>query len=349
MNPITWFPALMILLLGLLWYRMPQLTRPGIFFSVTVDPGFRETPEGLAIRRTYNTRIGIQTAVALAVAIAAALLSNQALYAVAIGWESLAPLIAMKSAHERTLPFAVVPSRVLEVDLSPHTESLPGGMIAFVIPFALLAACAAILHWNWDQIPQNFPVHWGIDGNPNRWVERTPQNVYGFLALGTLSCLAMLVSAALVVRARRISVSGEPGRSEQSFRRLSVWTLLISAYVVAFSFGALPLLAITPGASAARLLIGLTLLSMAVIVALFVRHGQGGARLSGAQTSSNPPGDRTPDNCWKWGLIYVNPDDPALFVEKRFGLGYTVNFGNRWSWILLPAILVVPLAGMLIR
>ena len=30
------------------------------------------------------------------------------------------------------------------------------------------------------------------------------------------------------------------------------------------------------------------------------------------------------------------------FVEKRKGLGYTFNFANRWSWVLLlgPALMI---------
>jgi uncharacterized membrane protein len=41
-------------------------------------------------------------------------------------------------------------------------------------------------------------------------------------------------------------------------------------------------------------------------------------------------------------MFYINPKDPALFVEKRFGIGYTVNLGNRWSWIFL-VITLLPL------
>jgi uncharacterized membrane protein len=45
------------------------------------------------------------------------------------------------------------------------------------------------------------------------------------------------------------------------------------------------------------------------------------------------------------GRIYINPQDPALWVDKRFGIGWTLNFGNRWSWLVLglllaPALLV---------
>jgi uncharacterized membrane protein len=57
--------------------------------------------------------------------------------------------------------------------------------------------------------------------------------------------------------------------------------------------------------------------------------------------------DGTPDACWKFGLLYYNPDDSALMVEKRFGIGYTVNFGNRtlW-WICGVAALVILLVDV---
>jgi len=47
--------------------------------------------------------------------------------------------------------------------------------------------------------------------------------------------------------------------------------------------------------------------------------------------------DGTPDACWKFGLLYYNPNDSALMVEKRFGIGYTLNFGNRMLWWILGA------------
>lgn len=46
------------------------------------------------------------------------------------------------------------------------------------------------------------------------------------------------------------------------------------------------------------------------------------------------------DKCWKWGIFYLNKDDPNIFVPKRDGIGYTLNFGNRWSWVAVVLILV---------
>ena len=45
-------------------------------------------------------------------------------------------------------------------------------------------------------------------------------------------------------------------------------------------------------------------------------------------------GPRPPDAAWS-GSFYSNPNDPALLVPKRFGMGYTLNFGNPGSWAVL--------------
>jgi uncharacterized membrane protein len=53
-----------------------------------------------------------------------------------------------------------------------------------------------------------------------------------------------------------------------------------------------------------------------------------------------------------WGPFYVNPADPALFVRK-YGLGwimgrlgYTLNFGNPWAWLVLAALTILFLAPL---
>ena len=62
-----------------------------------------------------------------------------------------------------------------------------------------------------------------------------------------------------------------------------------------------------------------------------------------------PVGDRTPDSAWVLGMLYVNHDDPALFVEKRFGIGYTLNFGHPLSWVLLGLAIGIPVLLAVLR
>jgi len=51
-------------------------------------------------------------------------------------------------------------------------------------------------------------------------------------------------------------------------------------------------------------------------------------------------GRRPPEDHWK-GVFYSNPEDPALLVPKRYGVGYTLNFGNPWSWVVLALLLLM--------
>ena len=44
---------------------------------------------------------------------------------------------------------------------------------------------------------------------------------------------------------------------------------------------------------------------------------------------------------YRWGLFYVNAEDPALWVPKRLGLGWTLNFAHGLSWLIL-ALLLLP-------
>ena len=55
----------------------------------------------------------------------------------------------------------------------------------------------------------------------------------------------------------------------------------------------------------------------------------------------NEAAEATPNDCWHAGLFYFNPADAALMVEKREALGYTFNFGNRWSWLLALGLVIV--------
>jgi uncharacterized membrane protein len=63
--------------------------------------------------------------------------------------------------------------------------------------------------------------------------------------------------------------------------------------------------------------------------------------LTNQMSEPGEPMDPTPNECWKGDILYYNPNDAALFVEKRDGLGYTLNFANRGSWMLLLGLALV--------
>lgn len=45
------------------------------------------------------------------------------------------------------------------------------------------------------------------------------------------------------------------------------------------------------------------------------------------------------------GFIYSNPKDPRLWVPKISGFGMTLNFAHGRAWLVLAAMVALPLAG----
>ncbi|MCM3690763.1 DUF5808 domain-containing protein [Neobacillus niacini] len=56
--------------------------------------------------------------------------------------------------------------------------------------------------------------------------------------------------------------------------------------------------------------------------------------------------DYDEDSYWKGGLFYFNRNDPSIFVEKRFGVGWTLNFANPLGYFIfiLPLVIVLVLS-----
>ncbi len=57
--------------------------------------------------------------------------------------------------------------------------------------------------------------------------------------------------------------------------------------------------------------------------------------------------DRQNNDLWKWGIVYYNPNDPSVWVEKRFGIGWTLNFAHKESWFIIMMILAIPIAFLI--
>lgn len=52
-------------------------------------------------------------------------------------------------------------------------------------------------------------------------------------------------------------------------------------------------------------------------------------------------GKRDNDRWWVAGGFYVNRNDPRLFVEKRSGTGWTLNFAHSIAWWLSGGLFVL--------
>lgn len=218
-------------------------------------------------------------------------------------------------------------------------------------PFAVLGIAALYLQTHWDSIPERFPVHWGMNGRPNGWSARSVGGVYGPLLIGFAACVFLEIISYLEAHWKhQVNVSRMAANSESRFRNTQIAVATAVQYLIAFSFASVPFLALraNPDASPPIGTFLLFVLGLAAILfVILIRTGRTGAYPARLATEPNilaetqTAGDRTPDECWRAGMFYVNPDDPAVLVEKRFGIGYTLNFGRPVAWILMAFILAL--------
>jgi len=341
MTPLPWI----ILGLAVLFALTPKWTRPDLYFAVTVQTDFAFTPEARRILRQYWLEVALHTIIALGLASLVGLNTGRAV-PVALVWEIIGFSWAIARAHRAASKYQSAPDPVREVMLSARPRKLPGGWLLALGPFVILAASSIYAAVAWDRLPARIAVHWGVRG-ADRWVDKTPLNVAGLLALSASACVGfLLLSYGTLHWSRRISVTGERAQSESLFRNGALWLMLVLQYMVVVP---VVILAFWPETPAVWLWPMLTIAVIGIGLLMLIRMGQGGSRVAQAVGHGRPIGDHTPDSAWKWGQFYYNPSDPALIVEKRFGLGYTLNFGNRWSWVLITVLLLPAVFAVALR
>lgn len=301
---------------------VPRLTHRDILFGIPVLPDFRASEIGRKALRQYRMWITIPACLSL---VGTVVLPNSILNVITLIAVALIGLIAFVVMNHRLKPYAVQPRMVYETAIAAQEQS-PWFLWLGLIPLAFLAWVVFYMHSHWNQIPLRYPVHFDIDGTPNRWTDRSFRGVYGVLIFGGEMALFLYGMA----------VAGWYGsRRSDAMRRPMVLLMLSVEATITLAFGQIPL-------QATRLVhIPIAWIIFCPFVLLIP------AIWYAVHESNQPrePLDPTPNECWKGGMIYYNPNDAALFVQRRDSLGFTVNMGNRWSWFLYGSLLLVIASG----
>ena len=210
-----------------------------------------------------------------------------------------------------------------------------GSVLAAVLT---LLATALFLALRYQGLPEILPVHFNSQGVADGWQYRT----FGRVLLPVLLQLALLVSmgaiaALLLSRGTTDPLSDAPDVRAASAAAETV--LLMALIWVAFqAYAAFALVRVWTSAHAALgpAYYGLELAGVVLTVLVAVRgHRRVGRPL---------PRPFVPEH-WRFGQLYKNADDPALFVPTRDGSRWTLNFGRPMASALLAVVLMVGVVG----
>lgn len=350
-----------LLFIGLFEWLMPSLTRRDLLFGVTVAPNARASAPGRRIIARYRLGVLLLTLLLAAAILAQLLLPNAALSVNTVWSVSgvlalviLMPipyLLAYRASRALTIAPdgagqpAATPPPTAELRPRRYSDYVP--LIWEILPLAIIAATAIYLAPQYAAAPAIIPQHYNLQGQVDRYA---PKNIASFFSLVWVQLfieVLLLGLALLTARAKAI-----PGAANERFRRIWLRALFGIRTLAILMLGTLAAW-ITANLSATTVspngvwfvTVPFLVIVLGGTLILSLRTGQGGARLGAPGETAT---DRSDDHYWKLGVIYINPNDPSIFVERRFGVGWTVNLGNLRAIVVLVAILLVAVAFPLI-
>jgi uncharacterized membrane protein len=196
------------------------------------------------------------------------------------------------------------------------------------LPGIILALTAIALAFAWSEVPLHWVIHWGAGGRANGWATKSLLGVFGPLLLAAF--LWAVIEGLLWLVGQHAS-----GRTvAASMGDALLFTEI--ALALTFAIVAIWLPLERPESPLAIVVVSLAIMS-AGVVASMVRFSH-----------MRPPPTEwagASDEGWS-GLVYRNPKDQRLWVTKRSGLGWTLNFAHRTAWPMLlllisPAVISV--------
>jgi uncharacterized membrane protein len=335
---MNWIGLGMLALLTLASWWAPYLMRRDLLFGATVPPDFRDTPDARRIIRRYQTRV---------ILVGIALINLQIfLWSMKVNmgvlWPSglllfcLASAVAFAKAHHSIRAHAIPASGIREAELLPAARKGAEDPLTLLTGPLILAAgflLAFLIPDSTGQVP--FLAGWAAI--VSRWnaVNALVAKPFGF-AVG--ACAGTLVGILVFRFGTRRNPAGIT-----NYRRVMLRNMVL--FNVAFAaFGAWVVNMGAFGRVVDKIEQRVALASIIAALAVHIAYIMILRRRENTNLVSvvgHSLGDRTPDEAWRWGMLYYNPDDPALLVEKRTGPGYTVNFGQVPAWLMVAGFLIV--------
>jgi len=361
MTAQSWSAGFVVLLVGASIWVMPVLTRPTLQFGVRV-PEDRVGAEVIRReRRAYSRRTAI-LAICFTAATVLFAADSQVLIAALPLLEPAAGLGCFLVAREHVAAAKIAEDwygglrQTVAVDTTWRTEPERFPVLWVVPAIAVLVTTVVIGAVRYPHLPDRLAVHFTASGGPDRWAATSIWSAFLPVAIQVFTTGLFIGLLLITFRSRPDVDAADAVGSTRRYRRFLAVTARGMLALAALSNVTVLLIALQTWQvyRLAGLAVVLPVLPVAVgivaLLAIAVRMGQAGSRLpTAAGDQGDSPGvGRDDDRFWTLGQIYVNRDDPALMVGKRFGVGWTLNFGNPTAWLILGGSAVVTTALLLV-
>ncbi|MGF1429933.1 DUF1648 domain-containing protein [Kitasatospora sp. LaBMicrA B282] len=334
-----------LLLLAAAWL-MPSFTTPTLPFGVRVPSNRVQAPVISEQRRSYRWWVGLAGGAVLAAGTAWGLRTGSPAASVLTVFAVLAVQLAGYLRAHRAI--GAVKQReqwyqgvrqgvVADTSLRTAPGRFPwlGALPAALIVVATLVTGVV----RYPSMPDRLPMHFNGPGHVDRFAAKSVGNVFAVVLAQLGLTLLLVLLTWLVFRARpdldpaRAKVTAGQYRLFRT-RMAHAMLTLTTCFDLSLAWAAWQIWSGSHTLAVLPVLLPIVV-GLAVVLWAALSSGQNGSRLRVAEQApdagpTTPPVEHQDDDRhWRLGgLFYLNREDSALFVPKRFGIGWTLNLAN---------------------
>ncbi|MEK8198660.1 MULTISPECIES: DUF1648 domain-containing protein [Lysinibacillus] len=349
------------IIVGILEAMTPHLSRKSIVFGVSIPEPYVMHPQLLLWKKKYSQIIGALTGLFLLGQIGIYFSPIKEDKMVLISFIFLYVMLLLSSGlymnyHVRTKKLKAQEQweahikMVYVTDLSIRQKDETLSPVFFSLPIIMTVALITFTYMNYEAIPDVFATHWNAAGKVDGWTEKSWISVISM----PLLLLAIQISFFILgrgMKSAKIQLSAQAKEAsihrELAHRKYGSWYLAAINFSMTILFVVLHYTTVILHDQTAPyffpLFLVFNVVTLGGLLLLIWKFSTSNERFDEIHTNETAVAD---DQYWKWGIFYCNKNDPSLLVQKKYGIGWTVNFANKWSYFLigitlLPILLVI--------
>ncbi len=354
---VNLFLTLRVLIVGGLLLILPRIIRKGLLFGVYVGEEVAVGSAGQRLVRSWRQGCVFVMALSLAIGYGISMAGrpvtgNLTGTAVLLCSALVLYLYIYSKARKLVSPNATLQASKAVASLEKRNPK-EAGFAKFSLAICLIAALANIVYAaiSYRALPGlNFT-------EANALVDKS---IFVFLFFPYLNLVISPLFARLALltagakHALRDGSDSHSLEAQNAFRALNVkalsWIALLScAFLTMLSvqFIRARLAEIESFGAAVWWLAGALFVCIAAFLIWIIKgYGQGGSFREHGSAQTPLTGSLADNEHWVLGLFYFDRNDPAMMVEKRFGFGYGLNYGNR-NAMLVAVLFLALFAGLI--
>ena len=237
--------------------------------------------------------------------------------------------------------------KIANTSLNKQAEILP---LSYFLSLSFVSLILIIYtYYQYPSLPEQVPTHWGPSGEPDAF---TIKNYFSVISLPVIMLVTQILFAAISEGTKHSGVKISALNMQKSFhtqvqkRKYTSRFMFLMAFLITLLFSFLQLTTIHQGIIGKNVMLTIFIAFIAIIFIGSTIFSIKVSKLNKEVDPSDMPNSITDiddDRYWKGGLLYFNKEDPSLFVEKIFGIGWTINFARPMSYIIVfgPIIIIL--------